>query len=444
MPRHDPASASPAPDHLTPRCRFISPGRTSRTIADTRLSPVAFPGGVRGAMPMIVVLVLALIVVVGLIGGGVLLVIDRTTEASGDASKTTGNDSTITVPGLDVNPANAGDGSDTTTPHTQAYEGRDAALKAVDQYLATEQLGQAEVIIKALIERDPDDLEVLDRMTEVLLSEERHEEALRVLERIVELDPENAPARFRAGLVANMENEVERSIEHFRQASLIDRGNPQYPLYLAQMYIKQHELGEAKTRLLQAIALDPMLDKAWGTLTQIALMENNPEMAQQYVDRARQLKPGFLLWKIEEAKIKRRLNEPQTALELLQALPLSERQHPLVVEQVALCWAMMNEPEKAAEVHVELLNRDPSQWTSAVAASRYFLVAGDEQQATRWLHFAQRTAPDEPEVRSLATIVDPDSVSDADDDRDHSTAAVDTEDGSAAGAGGSGGGGGDR
>lgn len=349
----------------------------------------------RGSVSPILLLALALIVLLALVGGGIWWIAGGGTTGDADSAAGATADR-ITIP------AGAGGAEAART-----FEGREAALKAVDEYLQTEQLGQAEVIIQALLERDADDLLALDRLTEVLLSESRNEEALRVLVRIVELDPENAPARFRTGLVANMVGDLEVAIEQFRQASLIDRSNPQYPLYLAQMYVKSQELEEAKTRLLQAIALDPSLDKAWGTLAQIALLQNNPEMARQHIGRARQLNPDYLLWKVEEAKVMRRLNEPRDALAMLNALPASQRHEPLVVEQIGLCWAMINEPQKAAEAHVELLNRDPSQWPSAVAASRFYLVAGDESQAIYWLHFAQRLAPDEPEVQSLARMIDP-------------------------------------
>jgi len=281
----------------------------------------------------------------------------------------------------------------------------EAALKAslaeIDELINGDNVSQAAVVSQVLSERYPDHPDVMKKRVEVLLHDGKKQEAYAAIQTYLKVVPTDAPAHFQAGVIANTLGKVEESVSHFKNACSADNGNPQYPLYLGQMFAKQRDWTQAKIYLAAAANLQPDEATAWGTLGQIALEENYLPMATQYMDRARKIDPDSLHWRVLQARILRRENKPAEALTLLNAMPDGDRWTPTVVNEAALCRAMTGDFAGAAKEHLDFLNRDTTATESAIAAARYFIQAKDTASAKQWLGYAQRANPDSAEVKSL-------------------------------------------
>ena len=294
----------------------------------------------------------------------------------------------------------AGATSDATA--TEALDALAASLDAAAQYVNADREDEAAKILEAAAEKFPDEPQVLRQLYEVRLHQSRTADAYAIIQDLIAtFDRQDAELRFNAGVVANMLGKTDESIVHFQKAAELDPTNPKHPLYLAQMLIKTHEYTQAQTHLLRCIHLDPTIHQAWGTLAEINLIENQLDMAEQNLGRARKLAPEFPKWRLLEAKVLRRRGKPEEAVTLLSALPDRERYTQDVVDEIAQCWALMGSPARAAQEHVNFLNRVPDAWESAVAAARYFLVADDPDRARQWTAYAQRLAPEDAEVKRL-------------------------------------------
>lgn len=280
-----------------------------------------------------------------------------------------------------------------------------ATLAEVSEMINADQIPQAGVAIRTLHDRFPDHPEVVKAYVEVLLHENKHADAYQTMLRYIELKPEDAPARFQAGMIANSLQKRSEAVEHFKSACAADKSNPQYPLYLGQMLARQRDWTQAKIYLAAAAALKPDQDIIWGTLGQIALEENSIEMARQYAHKAQTLAPDNLHWRVLQSRILRRDNQPDQAILILNALPEGDRWTPTVVNEVAICRALTGDFAGAAREHLDFLNRDTTATESAVAATRYFLQAGDLASAKQWLGFCQRANPDSPDVLALSEQV---------------------------------------
>lgn len=290
---------------------------------------------------------------------------------------------------------------------TADLESISKAIAAIDSYVQTDRLGEADRIVAALARQYPDDTDVLRKLAEVRLHQERHEDAYPTMMRLTELLPDDAQIWFSAGVVANMIGKLADSAKNLQQAVRIEPTNPQYPLTLAMIQLKLRDYDQAKIYLLATINLDPSIHQAQGTMGEIYLIENKLQLAEQYLVRARELAPRYLKWRVAQAKVLRRRNQAQQALTLLNALEPPERHAQQVVDEIAMCWAMLGAPRKAAQEHIDHLNRDDTAWHSAVAAALHLITAGDRQAARRWLGFAQRLEPDAPEVKRLAEQLEP-------------------------------------
>src|SRR5690606_30382505 len=120
----------------------------------------------------------------------------------------------------------------------------------------------------------------------------------------------DAALHFEAGTVANTAGLTDRAYEHYYRAQMMAPNEPKYPLYLAMIQIKQDERTAAMASLVRAVTLNEDLAEAWGTLAELELAENMLGLAQQHIEKARALQPESEKWKIAEAKILKRNNEP--------------------------------------------------------------------------------------------------------------------------------------
>jgi len=282
------------------------------------------------------------------------------------------------------------------------------ALQSASTYVNQEKYGETEIILESLYDKYPNVPQVLVQYYELRLFQERTEEAYEIICELLELNGGDAEQNFNAGIMANMIGRLDQSIEHLETACRIDQTNPKFSLNLAQLYLKNHQTDQAKAKLVQTTVLDDSLAVAWGTLAQIALDENKLDMALQHIDTTRTLEPNRLLWRVTEAKIHRRRNNPDEALLLLNAVRDQDRYDQSVADEIATCWALKGEPKQAAQEHIDHLNHDPNAWQSALAAAQYFHIAGDLDSARLWATHAQRLEPENEEINTLVEQLKPD------------------------------------
>lgn len=285
---------------------------------------------------------------------------------------------------------------------TERLAAMNAGLEAAAQYVNTEHDEEAATILKKLSEEFPDEPLVWQQLAEVCLHQGRDAEAYGAFQKVIDLGRDNRDVRFNAGIVAARLNKTDEAIIHLQQACRIAPRDVQAPLYLANLYRKTHENTKAQAQLLHVINIDPTIHEAWGGLAQIAYVENKLDLAEQHLAKARELAPQFVTWQVLQAKILRRRGKPEAAITLLSALPPASRYQQEVVDEVAQCWGMMLMPLRAAQEHVDYLNRQPDALASAVAAAHYFLQAGERDQAKSWLVYAQKIDAQSPQVQALA------------------------------------------
>jgi type IV pilus assembly protein PilF len=279
-------------------------------------------------------------------------------------------------------------------------------LDSARQYLNQQKPQQAEIVLSKGIEQAPEDQDLRIAYAETLLTLGRTREAYDQYEKAIYIGPDPADLHFTAGTVANAAGLTDRSIEHFSMAQQKDASNPNYPLNLAQIQRKIGDLDAAKASLLRAIRLDPTLAIAHGVLADIALQENSLSLARQYIDRARDLQPASVHWRLIEARIDRRENHPEDALRLILALDestlLSDR---MLLTEAGLCYGMLRKPDEAADLFSRAAERNPEDADLLYETALWHQRAGLDDAAAVYASRAARLGNAAAE-RLLASIED--------------------------------------
>lgn len=242
-------------------------------------------------------------------------------------------------------------GATTSAPSALAVE---EVLRSSRVFLSQGEYGKAAALLRPAVDAAQTDQDLRLSYAEALLGQKDAEGAHEQFVAAIAIGPDAPEIRFDAATVANAAGLLEDAEEHYWQAQSLDPSDARYPLYLAQVQRKLQKTNEAKKNLLLAARLDPALDIAWGVLADLALEENKLSIARGHIAKAREINPSSVAWRIVEARIERRDNQPERALALLMGLSPAERaQQPMALREMALALGLLERPKDAAELYAD-------------------------------------------------------------------------------------------
>lgn len=302
---------------------------------------------------------------------------------------------------------------------TVSAEAIEASLAAAEEYFHTRELAKAEAILLRLLDRVPDQPHALEMHGQLLMakaadareagqsrrSEQYFNEAYERYRSLVELQPNSAGLQQSAGEVAQVAGRRDEALQHYNVARHLNPTDPKAHFFAAQIHIERSEYSEAKDALQRVLNIDPDEPLAHASLANIAVQQERFDDALTHIAEARDIRPGDVSFRVIEASIYRKLDEPHEALELLLSLNARQRSEWFVAEEIAASYNRLNDPRRVAEVWIDVFERNPRDaraWLAAVHAGNALLDVGQREQARLWLREAELVAPDAPETQALA------------------------------------------
>lgn len=215
----------------------------------------------------------------------------------------------------------------------------------------------------------------------VLTVLQRHEKAYDNYEKAIAIGPVDFDLHLAAGVSATAAGKTSEAIEHFGAAQVINKADARPPLYLGQAQAKLGRIDEAKKNLLLAANLKPDMAVAWGSLADIALRENAANLALQHIEKARQLEPDSTVWRLIHGRALKRLGRAQEALDLVVGLSSEQKMQPGVLQLMGECYGLVQRPKDMARECSTLADTFTTQGDVALEAARWWIRAGDPEQA---------------------------------------------------------------
>ena len=247
---------------------------------------------------------------------------------------------------------------------------------------------------------------------QILLSADRHAEAYEHLSRSLELDPEDAEMYLLAGTVALELDDLDQATEHYRAAVVLEPREARHRMHLAHAYMRQQQYDDARRELLWALRHDASNHKAHAAMADLYGHQNEITPALNHIRQALEMLPPDdrldreqwdqkVLYVRRRAALLRRDLEPADALSVLRDLPTRRQFEPAVMRDMASCWAMLGEPERAAEHYEQALEYDPAHDLAAAEAANWFLRAERPDDARRMIARLARMNPRHEQLTEL-------------------------------------------
>jgi tetratricopeptide (TPR) repeat protein len=275
----------------------------------------------------------------------------------------------------------------TATPRTAATT--EAILASADDLVRRNEADRAEAVLRAAIAEHPEDQELRLALAGACVLQDRLAPAYDEYVAALAIGPRTADIEFTAGTVASKLNRLDRAEEHFSAAQAADTSDPRFPLYLAQVQMKQGANDAARKNLLLATRLDESLAIAWGTLAEISLRENEPNIALQLIQRARQLEPAVAAWRVIEARACNRTRQPELALATLGGIPEAERRQLPILRLIGESYGLLAKPADAMREFEAAAAANPDNGDLLFDTAVWCERAGDAPKARQ---YAERAA----------------------------------------------------
>ncbi len=286
-----------------------------------------------------------------------------------------------------------GHGTPTATPGPTAQQGSPGVdaitpiLDAADTLVRQGETDRAEAVLRAAIGQHPDDQQLRLSLAGTCVLQQKLAEAYEQYEAALAIGPRTAETEFNAGTLAAKLDRLDRAEEHFSAAQAADTSDPRFPLYLAQAQIGLGRTEEAKRSLLLATRLDENLAVAWGSLAELSLRDNQPNVALQLVEHARALEPTVAAWRVIEARAKNRIGKPAEALAALGGVSDAERRQLPILRLIGESYGLLRLPAQAMAEFEGAAALDPTNADLLFETAVWCERAGDAPKA---LSYARR------------------------------------------------------
>lgn len=211
--------------------------------------------------------------------------------------------------------------------------------------------------MRAFIERNPKFPEGYTVLGKVYIEMGQWDKAYDSFQTSLNLEERQPQVHHLAGTMCYEMAQYDVSEQHYSKAKELDPENPLHHVYLAQVYIKTNRFDGAKKRILYALSLDSNYHEAYATMSDLFRKQNDLPRALQQIDKAMHFiqseldnRKMVVEYVIKRAKILRRMNEPDAAMQEFEN-NLHDMEHalPNVAGEMAVTFGQLNKPEKAAE-----------------------------------------------------------------------------------------------
>lgn len=260
--------------------------------------------------------------------------------------------------------------------------------------------------VRAFVERYPKFAPARTLWAQTLMVSGDASAAFDEFERSLELDPGQPQVHDLAAALAEKLGRLDRAAWHYSQAIALDAQRVDYRLKLANVYLRQHNSDQALKLILQALRMDSDQHLAYAMLADLYASEGKLDLALDQIQKAIEhtpiaQRPKQITYLRTRAAYLRRANRPQESLQVLSSLSPQERLEPGVLADLALCWSMLGQPQKAALEYEAAFEAQPTRALWAIEAARWQLKAGNPAAAAAHLATARALDSSAPSLADL-------------------------------------------
>ncbi|MDL2207400.1 tetratricopeptide repeat protein [Desulfovibrio sp. OttesenSCG-928-M16] len=288
----------------------------------------------------------------------------------------------------------------------------DEALKLMDeapeQDRAVLRLGKANILasagrvdeclalLKEIIREPVNDSQVLEAhmgLAEIYLQQERFDEALKSLDEVIKITPDNAAARMMRGRVHLSQRSLPEAIADFEAIVNKNQNNHAAMLGLADAQFVSGNAQLAENIVTGVIQRAPGLGRGYLSLANLYLMQQKPEAALMTLRLGKVAAPDDISIAFAEADLLTNIERYGEAEKLLSDLAKNKNFAEAALFRLAAVHGAAKDHKKAAAAYAKILDLQPEAQMAAEGHVRALIAAKQEKAALTFAEKRQKARP---------------------------------------------------
>ena len=234
---------------------------------------------------------------------------------------------------------------------------------------------EAESVVREALELEPENIDALTMLAQVLNSQKKSMEAIEIYKRVMAAAPENDNLRLHLSVLLASTGDLERA-EDIIKSTIDDDIRASGYYYIGVLAAGMDKVRLAKKALKESIKINPSMDASYQHLGVIEQKRGNLRKAEQYYLKALDINHGNMGALESLSQLYMDDDKPEKALEIERSLSKIEPQNADPLRKMALIHMNLQQYEQAAELFRSVLELAPDDMEF-----RYYLaVALDEMQ----------------------------------------------------------------
>ncbi len=184
-----------------------------------------------------------------------------------------------------------------------------------------------------------DEAEQLTQAALEALKKDNPELALEKFNQAVEADPHYLPAYFHAANAALMNDEPDIAQDFLQRAIENNAARPEPFAMMGYLQTKAGDFEGARASYEEAIAMEPDYATAYAGLAKVSMMQGEMRLAEENIQRAKELNPDRPEVKIVEAQWLWVTGQKRLAIQLLREIADTPNLNPVVKDQLRQLFA---------------------------------------------------------------------------------------------------------
>ena len=292
----------------------------------------------------------------------------------------------------------------------------------IHHYLESGKIALAKKAIKLGLSQHPASLNLKLFQVEILIFENKLNEADRLLSPLFEIEPNNEELYIQKANIYSKKDQHEKAIEVFKQAIEIADDSADLYSLIGMEYLFLDQYQNAKQNFIKCIDLDledysalyniiycfDFLDETNEAIEYLnSYLEKNPysevawhQLGKQYVETKQLLKAVtafdfaiisddiFIGAYLEKAKVLEKLNRYEEAIENYKITIAIEDSTAYALIKIGYCYERLNEKELALQHYYQAVEEDPALDKGWMRITKFFIAKKDYQKALFYINKA--------------------------------------------------------
>lgn len=230
-----------------------------------------------------------------------------------------------------------------------------------------------------LIKKDPEDVESLEMVAQILSAESKHDEAMKLINDVISENPGMGRAYTLRSGVHMMQGNMDEAQEDLDKALEIDPSDVTSLLARSRLSEAKDDFDEAMADVNRVLELEPRMPEAFLLRSSIASSDGDYRQAISDLRQLLRLDPGNQLWLL----------------------------------QIANIYLADSRPSMAIDTYDQILKKDPEAWEAMRGKADALLSVGDHQKAVeQYERILKKLPEDSASLNNLAWVLATSTIDD--------------------------------